>query len=213
MTDGQRIGVAHFTNIAHLATIIEHGLLCDDSAKAAGRLQVDVGDHDVKDRRATREVPVSPGGTVSSYVPFYFAARSPMMYKIWRGQVRTYGGGQEPLVYLVSSVQRLMQEGCTLVVTDGNAANNPTKFSNDIADLGTFLDFDVLRSTQWNNTAEDPDRMRRRMAECLAHEAVPSSAVERIVSQTEATASSARGILARMGVELVVDVNPRWYYP
>lgn len=136
MTDGQRIGVAHFTNIAHLATIIEHGLLCDDSAKAAGRLQVDVGDHDVKDRRATREVPVSPGGTVSSYVPFYFAARSPMMYKIWRGQVRTYGGGQEPLVYLVSSVQRLMQEGCTLVVTDGNAANNPTKFPTTSPTLG-----------------------------------------------------------------------------
>ena len=212
MTD-QRIGVAHFTNVGHLATIIEHGLLCDDRAKASGRLLTDVGDHDVKTRRAARVVPVPPGGPVSSYVPFYFAPRSPMLYKIWKGQVRTYEGGQAPLIYLVSSVQRLVLSGCAIVFTDGNAANNPTKFSTDFADLEAFLDHDVLRSKQWNNTAADPDRMRRRMAECLAKDTVPFEAVERIVSQTEATAATARGILARMGVELEIDVNPGWYYP
>jgi hypothetical protein len=213
MSEQKRVGVAHFTNVAHLATIIQHGLLSDDLAKSTDRLKIDVGDQSVKTLRATRVVPVEPGGAVSSYVPFYFAQRSPMLFKIWKGQVHTYSGGQEPLIYLVSSIGSLVETGCQVVVTDGNAANSPTKFSNDVSDVESFLDREVLKSKMWNNTPEDLDRMRRRMAECLAKDRVPFAAVEKLVVQTETTATTARAILSDMGMELQVDVNPGWYYP
>ena len=135
-----------------------------------------------------------------------------MLYKIWKGQVLTYSSGQEPLVYLVSSLQTLSASGCDVVITDGNAANEPTLFSNDLADAATFLDNGVLRSTMWNNTAVDPDRMRRRMAECLVKDRVPCSAIEKVVTMNAEVGDDARAILAFMESELVVETNPGWYY-
>jgi len=49
------------------------------------------------------QVPLAPYGCVADYVPFYFAPRSPMLYKLHKGGVPNYTGGQDPLVYLVSS--------------------------------------------------------------------------------------------------------------
>jgi ssDNA thymidine ADP-ribosyltransferase, DarT len=47
----------------------------------------------------------------------------------------------------------------------------------------------------------------------LAKDRVPFAAVEKLVVQTDATATTARAILRDMGMELQVDVNPGWYYP
>lgn len=213
MAETNRVTVAHFTNIAHLVTIVSDGLLSDDQAKESGRLLVDVGDHAVKNLRTMRIVPVPPGGAVSSYVPFYFAKRSPMLYKIWKGEVRTYADGQEPLIYLVTSLERLVDAGCQIVVTDGNAANAPTTFSSNVEDVETLVDYEVLTATMWNNTSQDPDRMRRRMAECLVKDQVPFSVFERIVTLTDAVGNATRSILASMGMDLPVSTQPGWYYP
>ena len=107
--------------------------------------------------------------------PFYFAPRSPMMFKIWKGQVVGYSGGLDPIIYLVTSLQVLVAEVLTIVVTDGNAANAPTRFSANSADVDELVDWPLMRAAMWRNRADDPDRMRRRMAECLVRGRVPFS--------------------------------------
>lgn len=71
--------IYHFTSIDHLPSIIERGLRCDNDTATAGLLSVEVGNRGIKERRRRREVLVPPGGAVASYVPFYFAPRSPML--------------------------------------------------------------------------------------------------------------------------------------
>lgn len=67
-------------------------------------------------------VRVRPGGVVADYVPFYFAPRSPMLYAIHMGNVAEYNDGIDPLVYIVTSVERLLALGLAVVTTDRNAA-------------------------------------------------------------------------------------------
>ncbi len=51
----------HFTSLHHLASLIEHGLLCDNST-AVGLLAVEVGNRRIKEQRRRRAVPVDPRG-------------------------------------------------------------------------------------------------------------------------------------------------------
>jgi hypothetical protein len=71
----------HFTHVDHVESIVRDGLVCDTTAQASGQLAHEVGNREVKERRRARVVDTAPGGVVADYVPFYFTARSLMLYQ------------------------------------------------------------------------------------------------------------------------------------
>ena len=95
MTTPKRGLLYHFTHVSNLAAIAAHGIFCDSNIDESHRLTTDVGQQGIKAGRRLRQVPIVPGGVVADYVPFYFAARSPMLGSIHTGRVPTYSGGQE----------------------------------------------------------------------------------------------------------------------
>lgn len=97
----------------------------------------------------------APFGCVADYVPFYFAARSPMLYKLAKGSVPTYTDGQEPLIYLVSNAETVAATGTACLFSDGNCASSVSQFFDDLAHLDSAVDWAVMRPTMWNNTADD----------------------------------------------------------
>lgn len=204
--------VLHFTHVAHLAAVATHGLLADTVAQERGLLTNEVGNREIKERRRRRPVPISPGGVVADYVPFYFAPRSPMMYSIYRGNVAEYSEGTEPLVYLVSTVERLIEVGCAIVTTDRNAVLGYTEFRHGLDDLEVLVDWPLMRATMWNDTVQEPDRMERRMAECLAHEAVPWEAFTEIHVRNPDRRAEVEAALAPGIAPGPVHVTPDWYF-
>jgi len=106
--------VMHFTHMKNLRGIIEDGLESDTRLAKAGRNVVECADREIKSSRRRMPVQVDPGGVVADYVPFYFAPRSPMMYRIWKGGVDGYADGIDPLVYLVTSIRSVERAGSTL---------------------------------------------------------------------------------------------------
>jgi len=64
--------------------------------------------------------------------------------------------------------------GLRFLFSDGNCAAALTQVFGDLSLVDSMVDWEVMRAQMWNNTAEDPDRMRRRMAEFLVHERVPT---------------------------------------
>lgn len=204
--------VFHFTHVDNLANVLDHGLLADSVASARGLLQVEVGNVGIKDGRRARVVEVDPGGFVSDYVPFYFAPRSPMMYSIHRNNVPTYDGGCAELVYLVSTVESLTAAGCRLVFSDRNAVKNYAAFAGLGPVLDDLIDWPLMRAQYWNDTPQFPDRMERRMAECLAHESVPWVAVEQVSAFSAHVAERVTTLLADRGLATPVSVRPDWYF-
>jgi hypothetical protein len=202
----------HFTHISHVSSVCGEGLVCDSAVGA--RLLTEAGEPDIKVRRRTIRVPAEPGGVVADYVPFYFAPRSPMLFRIHRGGVPTYTGGQSDLVYVCTTVERLQECGVALVFTDRNAATSYAAFRADSEDwrAAGFIDWPLMGERYWSNDAEHPDRKERRMSECLAHTLVPWHAVQAIGVRDENAAERVQTTLAGADHQPRVLVRPAWYF-
>jgi hypothetical protein len=206
-------GILHFTHIRNLAGILAHGgLKSDSSVDRSQSLQVEAADLDIKASRRVIPIPRAPFGCVGDYVPFYFAPRSPMLYKLSKGSVPNYQDGQAPLIYLVSSVLKVLEVGRPCLFSDGNCAHSVTEIFDDLTLLDAAVDWDVMRGRMWNNTAEDPDRMRRRMAEFLVHDNVPIGCVAEIGVLTQPVKIQVERELAARSTRIPVRVRAGWYF-
>src|SRR5439155_1431561 len=83
---------------------------------------------------------------------------SPMLYSIYRGNVPEYAEGTGPLVYLVSTIERLIEVGCTVVTTDRNAVLGYAEFRQGLDGLDGSIDWPLMRATMWNDIIDEPDR-------------------------------------------------------
>jgi hypothetical protein len=205
--------IMHFTHASNLPGIFAgRCLLADNLVDRSSALQVEAADLEIKTVRKSMQVPLAPYGCVADYVPFYFAPRSPMLYRLHKGGVPNYTGGQDPLVYLVSSAEAVAATGASFVFSDGNCAAAVTYFDSDLSNIESVVDWEVMQAQMWANTADDPDRRRRRMAEFLVHRQVPIECLTAVVVRSDTMKNQVEGLLASCGCDLAVYVKPGWYF-
>ncbi len=201
--------IYHFTDVDNLARILAAGeLRCHSTADCA----VDVADATIKSRRMSKRVPCGPGGAVGEYVPFYFAPRSPMLFRIQRGGVEGVSSDPSRLAYVVSSTEAVLEAGLAYVFTDGNAAAAFTTFHDDADRLEEVVDWRLMKATQWANTADDPDRRRRRGAEFLVREALPFELVHELGVYDASVSPVVAGIAADVGRDVAIRIRANWYF-
>ncbi|PZV91612.1 protein of unknown function [Micromonospora phaseoli] len=210
------IWIMHFTHIDNLPRILKAGRLFSD-AGVGPQLSTNVGAVEIKTHRRHRPVPCPPGGVVADYVPFYFAPCSPMMFRIAcdhrEGRQGCYPGGDDPLVYLLSTVEEVHAAGLPWVASDGNCAAGLTTFSTDFDELATLVDWPLMRAKVWKDIPEDMDRKRRRAAEFLVHREFPLHLLAGYAVRTAERREEVRQVLHDAGmIEPYVDVRPNWYY-
>jgi len=181
--------------VQNLPGIIANGLVSDLTAQSEGLTQVDIGEQSIKKPRRSRIVDRPPGGVVANYAPFYFAPRSPMMYSIHCDNVPTYQGGCDPLIYLLTTLERLTGAGSTWLVSDRNARLRHAEFRGQTDATLDHVDWDLMRETWWQNTPEFPDRKEHRTAECLVHERAPWLAFDQVATRNETIADEVRAML------------------
>ena len=136
-----------------------------------------------------------------------------MLAAISRQRVDAYQGEQDPIIYLVSTVQRVMDAGLTWCFTDGHALERVTSFLRDISDMDR-VDWAVIAARQWRNTDDDPDRMRRKQAEFLVHKSVPWQVFLGVAVRNVNLKQRVEELLASVdpGLHRPVAIRPKWYY-
>lgn len=206
--------VWHFTTWANLERVVESGcLLCDRQAKPAEL----VGDPGIKSGRMDQSVvvPTAMGYprnvTVGDHVPFYFTPRSPMLYKVLRGGT-AYDGDDTGLVMLGVCIRTVVKSDRAWCVSDRNAGSPFVKFSQSLASLGAFIDFELMKQYLWSRTPDDLDRQTRRAAEFLVLHHVPVTMVTHVVTSTQAGAVKASRVLENVGDARHYEVEPCFLY-
>jgi len=208
------IPVYHITHLENLAGIMRDGALLPDNLCAAfGIIYQRIGQFEIKEKRRSFLVKVEPYGCIGDYVPFYVAPRSPMLYKINKGSVVGYNGGQDNIIYIVSSLNSIYNAGFAVVFTDGQANHMHTTHFNDPRLIGAKIDWAVMRAKIWKDTESDPQRKRKRQAEVLVHGRFPWELVEGIAARTDMVAARVEAVLKGAGRRAPpVVTRPGWYY-
>lgn len=204
--------ILHLTHYQNLSSILaSDGLIANSDLIANGTKYTKIAYTNIQDKRSQTRVPVAPFGTLHDYVPFYFAPRSPMLYTLNLGNVPGYSEGQKPLIYLVSTVERVVECGLQYVFTDGHGIISYTRFYNQFGDLAK-VDWAVMKSKMWNDTIDDPDRKRRRQAEFLVHQFFPWKCVIGIGTLNCEIEKKVKSLLESYPYQPLVKIKPVWYF-
>ncbi|MBM7578533.1 type II toxin-antitoxin system toxin DNA ADP-ribosyl transferase DarT [Jeotgalibacillus terrae] len=197
----------HLTHINNLISIFSNqGLLSYSEVIKRDKEYKDVADQGIQIQRSSTIVPISPGGSLHDYVPFYFAGRSPMLYRLSHN-----GFHQKELVYLMTNTEKVKDSRLPFVFTDGHAIMFLTEFYNNLEFLNK-IDWDVMESKYWSDTDEDPDRKRRRQAEFLIHQQVLMKDITGIAVYSEDTKLYVEELLQKEQIIKPVIVVKEYYY-
>lgn len=189
-----------------LNTLCGNGMCCRNSSNADPNY-INIGHRNLIDKRGRRRVTKTPGGVLNDYIPFYFAPRSPMLYSIYKKNIDGFIGKQSDIIYLVSSVERIQESKIPFVFTNGHAYEMITNFFNEVADLDK-IDWQIMGATYWNNTPDDNDRMRRRMAEFLVYQFIPSSCILAIVLYNDEIKNIVDAIQEKCNTNIKTIIKP-----
>jgi hypothetical protein len=108
----------------------------------------------VQASRQMKTLPCGPGGTIHDYVPFYFGPLSPMLLNLKSGRVEGYSEGQEPLIYLVTTVEDVLGSGARYVFSDGHGLATFTSWYDEVSRMEE-IDWDLVGARYWGDQNYD----------------------------------------------------------
>jgi hypothetical protein len=206
--------ILRLVHIENLETLLRRGGLHAPLATPDDGLDYrTIHNVEIQTIRRARQIPCGPCGTVHNYVAFYFGYLSPMLFQLKTGRVADYDQGQEPLIYLVSSVQAVADAGIPFVFSDGHGIAALTDWFDDLSKLDE-VDWEMVYQHYWADKLDDMDRQRRKQAEFLVYQFCPWSLVQEIAVVNQSMQEKVMAVLEGFGSEMQKDVvvKRQWYY-
>ncbi len=168
---------------------------------------------EIQGQRHIQSIPCGPHATLHDYVPFYFGYLSPMLLQLKTGRVAGYSEGQEPLIYLKSTVQAVSDAGVRFVFSNGHGIAAFTDWFDALERLSE-VDWKMVYQRFWSDNINDMDRQRRKQAEFLIYQFCPWSLIQEIGVLNGPAKIRAQAILNEFDSihHPVVNVQADWYY-
>lgn len=205
--------IYHIVHLDRLPSIVaEGGLLCDAEITRRSAGGTTIGMSTIKQRRMSElQLASHPGLYVGSCVPFYFCARSIMLYLIYQANHPdlAYRGGQSPILHLEADLKQTVawanQQRLRWAFTLSNAG---ARYFEDRADLGQLgeIDWNAVQATSWQQCKEG------KQAEFLVEQRFPWELVTRIGVQNVLVGQRVAEALRTIQHRPAVELKTNWYY-
>ncbi|MEK6781706.1 MAG: DUF4433 domain-containing protein [Bacteroidota bacterium] len=203
----KKIWLYRITHLDNLPHILKHGLITERS-KHKNKAFRQIGDKSMIVYRKDLNAPIPPGGKFSEYVPFYLGPRSPMLYQIATGWEDIEKIHQEEIVYVISSFDKVEDEGLEFFFSDGHARSDTSAKYNDKKNFGK-LDWDAIYATKWKSDGSDLRRQMKKQSEFLVKEHVPVTCFECIGVFNETANKKVVTLLKAAGLTIEVRIDPK----
>lgn len=123
----------------------------------------------------------------------------------------SYRGGQSPIVHLELDLHRVVEwaerHHLRWAFTLSNAGSNYFEDRNELADLNQ-INWNAVRATDWRDAAIKDGKQ----AEFLVEREAPWRLVERIGTESRATAQMALRAIQNVRHQPLVEIKNDWYY-
>ncbi len=139
MLDLNKIYLFRMTHIENIPHILENGITHSTSTNANPDF-VSIGDGSLITTR--NNILLANNKRLGEYIPFYFGARTPMLYVVQKGFNMVAPTLPDKIVYCISSVQKIIDLQLDFIFTDGHAVDSFTTQYNasDIQNINNILD-------------------------------------------------------------------------
>ncbi len=206
--------IYHIVHVDKLASIAADGFLWSDAEMAERPANGTViGMNNIKARRMNELTLAShPGLFVGQCVPFYFCARSVMLFLIHRRNAElAYQGGQAPIVHLVADLNAVVAWAQAnerrWAFTLSNAGSYYFEDRRDLAQLGE-INWAAVQTGQWSGS---PTK-EQKQAEFLIERQFPWHLIEEIGVYNQTTGQQATQAIAGLAHRPNVHIRSTWYY-
>ena len=115
------------------------------------------------------------------------------------------------LVYIVSTVKRLVEARIAFVFTDRHACANAALAFDDPSELGR-IDWQILQQSDFRRDNADPGKLERYEAELLVRSHMPVEAMAGIVCFDSATRDNLIALARAAGCNVRVTATPEVYF-
>lgn len=203
--------IFRITHIANVPWILDHGLHCRNSSERDPDFR-EIGNPELIAKRASRDVPLAPGGSLSDYIPFYFTPHSPMLYNITTGHAGMQKAETADIVFLVSSLRAVEKLGVKFLISDRHAYLRTASFSNSLADLPDLIDWPLIRSRNFRRNPEKPELFERYQAEALVYRNLPVDGLLGLACQNASAESKLQTATTARNLHLKIAQKPDWYF-
>lgn len=136
-----------------------------------------------------------------------------LLLNLKTGRVEGYTEGQAPLIYLTTTLQRVVAAGRKFVFSDGHGLAIFTNWYDDLTQLDK-VDWDLVIARYWADRPDDNDRQRRKQAEFLIWQTVDWSLIESIGVLNQQVKLNVEAVLRQYPnrPQPRVEVRSEWYY-
>jgi hypothetical protein len=201
----EKILIYHITDVENLPGILSDGGLHSDAVMDK-KNPTGIGYDHIKERRLKEiRVPCCGGRFVGEFVPFYYCARSPMLFTTNKGATGRPAGCQRTILHLVSRVSVGMELERDWAISDGNAGAFHTWFGDTLDALKT-LDWAAIRASDWRG------QTHQKSAEFLVADFFPWAGFHAIGCHNNDVANQVRHLLGSQRHRPSVAVERTWYY-
>lgn len=210
--------IYHIVHINRLQSIVaDEFLWCDAETIRRQSPGTNIGINSIKQTRLTKLLQSHSGLFVGDCVPFYFCARSVMLFKLYMDNdpALSYRGGQGPIIHLESALHNVIAWANANNRRWGfTTANAAARDSEDYANLAQLdrVDWNAVAARRWSGLGIDPLVRSHKQAGFLLEYSFPWHLVERIGVVSQRVASQAREMLQTTEHRPVVEIRRNWYY-
>jgi O-acetyl-ADP-ribose deacetylase (regulator of RNase III) len=183
----------YITHVDNVPSILRNGILSHGRVESQKVPFTPIYDSQIVSNRKEKSTP--EGKSLWEYANLYFQPRNPMMYRV----VHEKSKKELAVIGVKPSVLQLPDA----IVTDGNAANNPTQFFPAAKGRAVIeAQWKVIQSEWWN----DLDGSKRKiMAECLVPERIGPEYVHTVFVADHETQSRVLGMLGHTTIPVVPE--------
>ncbi len=183
----------YITHAENLRSIFSHGIFSHRQVEDRGITYKAIYDAEIVGNRKLKTTP--DGRSLWEFANVYFQPRNPMLFRVIHEK--------DPREIVVLGIQPSVLEMDGAYLTDGNAANGPTKFfryKDGIQAVSAI--WDTITSEWWNSV---DGSKRKIMAECLVAGCIPADLIHSIYVADHKVAEQVRASGAARGLPVIPE--------
>ncbi len=185
----------YITHINNLPSILDRGILSHSQVEETNIDFTPIYDNQIVNKRQEKYTP--DNSSLWQYANLYFQPRNPMMYRVIKEK------GYKNLA--VVAIKPSVMDSEKVMITDGNAANDPTNFFS-VKDGIKILrqQWSIIRNEWWN---QDDGSKRKIMAECLIPNCISPDYIQSIFVAEYQVKQKLEEIIGSRSVNVISEPN------